>query len=85
MSTLYLCQLLNELVTYLHALSTIDESLILEERKLNGRIVDTRQDNYIGLTSYEGDIDEIDVVCSFVMNIINHKRDYLSKGTYCII
>ena len=53
-STLSLCELLNELITYLHALSVVDQNVLNEERMLGAKLKEERQENYLGLVSYRG-------------------------------
>ena len=53
-STLSLCELLNELITYLHALSVVDQNMLNEEKMLGAKLKEERQENYLGLVSYRG-------------------------------
>jgi hypothetical protein len=54
-STLALCQLLNELVAYLHALSVVDGDVLNEEKMLGAKLREERQEPYVGLVSYRGE------------------------------
>lgn len=80
-----LCELLNELITYLFALSKIAEQILDEERSLGGRELTNLAEDYVGLVVYKDDeIAETDVVYTFLQHLISIKKDHLTKGIQLI-
>ena len=63
----------------------MSERVVEEERGLGARLVEERVERYVGLVSYRGeDVGEIDIVFTFISDIIHHKRDYLTKAIQLI-